>query len=167
MITHDIAEVKKGSSIKLLHIESDLTYRLNIPELDFPVSIHGKVDRVDSYNGQMRIIDYKTGNVQQGDLELVDWTELSTDYKFSKAFQVLSYALMLHGNEPFDTAEAGIISFKNMGGGFLKFGTKDTARSRNKEQTITKETLALFSEGLKKLILEICNPNIPFTEKEI
>lgn len=167
LITHDIAEVKKGSSIKLLHIESDLTYRLNIPELDFPVSIHGKVDRVDSYNGQMRIIDYKTGNVQQGDLELVDWTELSTDYKFSKAFQVLSYALMLHGNEPFDTAEAGIISFKNMGGGFLKFGTKDTARSRNKEQTITKETLALFSEGLKKLILEICNPNIPFTEKEI
>jgi len=167
LIAHDITEVSKGNSIKILHIESDLNFKLNIPELDFPVSIHGKVDRVDSYNGQMRIIDYKTGNVQQGELELVDWAELSKEYKFSKAFQVLTYALMLYGNEPFDTAEAGIISFKNMAGGFLKFGTKDSARSRNKDQNITKKTLALFSEELKKLILEICNPTIPFTEKEI
>ena len=115
----------------------------------------------------MRIIDYKTGNVQQGELELVGWTELSTDYKYSKAFQVLAYALMLYGNEPFTTAHAGIISFKNMAGGFLKFGTKDSARSRNKEQAVTKETLALFSEELKKLIMEVCDPDTPFKEKEI
>jgi ATP-dependent helicase/nuclease subunit B len=167
LIAYDRAEVERGNTIKILHIERDLTLKLNIPELDFPVSIHGKVDRVDSYNGQMRVIDYKTGNVQQGDLELVDWPELSTDYKFSKAFQVLTYALMLYGNEPFDMAEAGIISFKNMASGFLKFGTKENTRSRNKDQNITKETLALFTEELKKLILEICDPNISFTEKEI
>ncbi len=167
LIAQDLTEVAKGNTIKLLHIESDLTFKLNIPELDFPVSVHGKVDRVDSYNGQMRIIDYKTGNVQQGDLEIIDWTVLPTDYKFSKAFQVLTYALMLYGNAPFETAEAGIISFKNMGSGFLKFATKDSARSRNKDQNITKETLALFSEELRKLIIEICSPNIPFTEKEV
>ena len=167
LIAKDLFEVENGNVVKILHIESDLNFKLDIPELDFPVSIRGKVDRVDSYNGQMRIIDYKTGNVNQGDLELVDWTELSTDYKFSKAFQVLTYALMLYGNEPFETAEAGIISFKNMAGGFLKFGTKDSARSRNKDQIINKETLARFSEELKKLILEICNPTIPFKEKEL
>lgn len=167
LIAQDLAEIEQGNTIKLLHIESDLTFKLAIPDLDFPVSIHGKVDRVDSYNGQMRIIDYKTGNVQQGDLELVDWTDLSSDYKFSKAFQVLTYALMLFGNEPFTAAEAGIISFKNMASGYLKFGTKDATRSQNKDQNITKETLALFSEELKKLILEICDPSIPFTEKEL
>ncbi|WP_432412375.1 PD-(D/E)XK nuclease family protein [Rasiella sp. SM2506] len=167
LIAQDTTEVENGNTIKILHIESNLVFKLDIPELDFPVSIHGKVDRVDSYNGQMRIIDYKTGNVQQGDLEVVDWTALATDYKFSKAFQVLTYALMLYGNIPFEKAEAGIISFKNMGSGFLKFSTKDADRSRNKDQNITKETLALFSEELKKLILEICNPKIPFTEKEI
>lgn len=167
LIAQDVTEIELGNTIKILHIESDLTFPLDIPELDFPVSVHGKVDRIDSFNNQIRIIDYKTGNVQQGDLELVDWTDLSTDYKFSKAFQVLTYALMLYGNEPFTTAEAGIISFKNMANGYLKFGTKDATRSRNKNQNITKETLALFSEELKKLILEICNPSIPFTEKEV
>ncbi len=167
LIAQDIAEVEAGNTIKILHVESDLIFPLDIPELDFPVSIHGKVDRVDSYNGQMRIIDYKTGNVQQGDLDVVAWAALTSDYKFSKAFQVLTYALMLYGNEPFTSAEAGIISFKNMASGFLKFGTKDSARSRNKDQNITKETLTLFSGELKKLILEICNPEIPFNEKEL
>ncbi len=167
LITYDLNEIMNGNAIKILQIESDLTLDLTISELDFPVKIHGKVDRIDNYNGQLRIIDYKTGNVQQGDLEVVDWADLSVENKFSKAFQVLTYALMRHGNEPFETAEAGIISFKNMAGGFLKFGKKDAARSRNKDQTITNETLQLFTEELKKLILEICDPEIPFTEKEI
>ncbi|RDK88415.1 PD-(D/E)XK nuclease family protein [Marinirhabdus gelatinilytica] len=167
LIAQDLTEIENGNTIEIVHIESDLTHTIDIPELSHPVNIHGKVDRVDLYNGQLRIIDYKTGNVQQADLDLVNWEELPIDYKYSKAFQVLTYALMLYGNQPFDVAQAGIISFKNMANGFLKFGTKDSPRSRNKNQEITRETLELFSEELKKLILEICSPEIPFTEKEV
>jgi ATP-dependent helicase/nuclease subunit B len=32
---------------------------------------------------------------------------------------------------------------------------------------ITQETIALFYTALQTLIIEICNPDIPFTEKEI
>ena len=60
--------------------------------------------------------------------------------------------------------EAGIISFKNLNGGFLKFAEKE---GRNKNVTITEATLQNFEKELKKLILEICNPDIPFIEKEI
>tara|TARA_R100000306_G_scaffold8101_2_gene10568 strand:- start:63506 stop:66229 length:2724 start_codon:yes stop_codon:yes gene_type:complete len=162
----DISEVKKGSSLKLLHIESDLRLEISIPSLDFPVAIHGKVDRVDLLNGQVRIIDYKTGTVQQRDLEIIDWEPLATDYKFSKAFQVLTYALMMQGEEPIENAEAGIISFKNMNSGFMKFATKESARGQ-KNTRITQEVLQLFTEQLTQLILEICNPEIPFVEKEI
>src|SRR5690606_14718839 len=107
----------------------------------------------------LRIIDYKTGMVEQGDVEIIDWEDLNEDYKFSKAFQVLTYALMMNREIPIHNAEAGIISFKNLGGGFLKFGVKEKKGSRNKSQLITKETLESFTNELKKLILEICDAN--------
>lgn len=166
-IDREIAEIEAGKQIKILKIETDLTLEIPIPELNFPVKIHGKVDRVDEYNGQLRIIDYKTGMVSQGDVEIIDWNDLNQDYKFSKAFQILTYALMMNQEMPINNAEAGIISFKNLGSGFLKFGVKEKAGSKNKSQAITNETLENFTVELKKLILEICNPNIHFIEKEI
>ncbi len=162
----EISDLKAGNSIKIVKIEANLTLEIPIPELPFPVKIQGKVDRVDEYNGQLRIIDYKTGLVNQGDVEIIDWEELNQDYKFSKAFQILTYVLMINKEIPINNAEAGIISFKNLGSGFLKFGTKTSAYSK-RDQLISADTLEKFSVELKKLILEICNPDIPFTEKEI
>ena len=166
-IDREIVEVETGNEVKILKIETNLTLEVPIPELDFPVKIHGKVDRVDEYNGQPRIIDYKTGLVKQGDVELIDWEELNQDYKFSKVFQILTYTLMMNEIIPVNNSEAGIISFKNLGSGFLKFGQKEKSGSRIKTQIITDETLKDFTIELKKLILEICDPNIPFIEKEI
>ena len=64
--------------------------------------------------------------------------------------------------------EAGIISFKNLSKGFLKFSKKDKQGSyAKKDSLITQETVDNFSMELKRLILEICNPKIPFIEKEV
>ena len=165
-INREISDVEAGNDIKIIKIEAKLALEIPIPELSFPVKIQGKVDRVDEYNGQLRIIDYKTGLVKQGDLEITEWEELNQDYKFSKAFQVLTYALMMGEEIPMNNFEAGVISFKNLGSGFLKFGTKTSAFSKRDHQ-ITEETLEIFTVELKKLIMEICDQNIPFTEKEI
>ena len=143
---------------------------IDIPELDFPVTITGKVDRVDEYNGMTRIVDYKTGRVEQNSVEIVDWEAITTDYsKYSKSFQVLTYAYMMHlSNQIQFPVEAGIISFKNLSKGFLKFSKKDKAGTyAKKDALITQDTMDHFSQELKQLVLEICNPNIPFTEKEV
>ena len=153
-------------TIKIISIENNLEVEVPISELSFPVKIKGKVDRVDQYNGQLRIVDYKTGKVAQSDLELIDWEEITLDYKFSKAFQVLAYALMINKEISVTSAEAGIISFKNLSNGFLKFGKKEKVRGP-KDQIVSQNTLETFTVELKKLILEICNKEIPFTEKEI
>lgn len=162
----ELAEIEKGNSIKIIGIENNLDVNVPISNIPFPVKIKGKVDRVDEYNGQLRIIDYKTGKVAQRDVEIIDWEELIEDYNYSKAFQVLAYSLMINNKTPIVNAEAGIISFKNLNSGFLKFGQKEKPRAP-KNQLITQETLQTFTEELKKLILEICNKEIPFTEKEI
>jgi hypothetical protein len=97
----------------------------------------------------------------------VDWNLITQDYKYSKAVQVLTYALMIQNDLKLTAAEAGIISFKNLNNGFLKFGTKETKNSKTKDQTVTPEILDLFIVELTKLILEICDPETPFIEKEI
>tara|TARA_Y100000589_G_C26886863_1_gene520378 strand:- start:453 stop:683 length:231 start_codon:yes stop_codon:yes gene_type:complete len=75
---------------------------------------------------------------------------------------------MMHKKKLIDLPiEAGIISFKNLNSGFLKFGKKESTYSRNKNQLISEETLNNFEVELKKLITEICNPNIDFIEKEL
>ncbi|MGB7786857.1 MAG: PD-(D/E)XK nuclease family protein [Salinimicrobium sp.] len=166
----EIKSLKKGNRIKVLQVENKLKSRFLIPELDFPVNLKGTVDRVDEFNGKMRIIDYKTGRVDQGKVEVVDWDEINSDYdSYSKPFQILTYACLLDHIQPITTsAEAGIISFKNLKAGFLRFSKKDKkGKGAKKDPEITRETLSEFKEQLKNLILEICDPNIPFEEKEL
>ncbi|OBQ56952.1 PD-(D/E)XK nuclease family protein [Tamlana sp. s12] len=164
----EIKSIKAGDQIKILAIEAQNDIIINIPELDFPVRLRGIVDRVDECNGVIRIIDYKTGKVDQNQVEITNWEDITTDYKkYSKSFQILAYAYMMQQQGILKyPMEAGIISFKNMGAGFLKFSKKE-AGSRSKNALITEETLASFEKELKSLILEICDPKIDFTEKEV
>lgn len=166
----EIRSVKKGNTIRILQIEEKSGCQLPIPELDFPVKLRGTVDRVDEFNGKLRIIDYKTGRVDQGKVEIIDWNDIGSDYdRYSKPFQILTYACLLDDKQKIhDPVEAGIISFKNLQGGFLKFTKKDKAgRGAKKDSDIDQEILVAFKEELKKLILEICDPEVPFIEKEI
>jgi len=165
----EIKALKAGDAIKIIAIEADNHITIEIDELEFPIKIKGKVDRVDTCNGITRIIDYKTGSVKQNQVEIVNWEDISTDYKkYSKSFQILTYAYMMQKSHMIDLpVEAGIISFKNLKEGFLKFAKKESPFSRTKNALITDDTLIDFELELKKLILEICNPNINFTEKEV
>jgi len=166
----EIKELEAGRNIIIKEVETNLNAVLTIPELDFPVSIRGKVDRVDILDGVLRIVDYKTGKVMQNQLEITDWDLLTSDYdKYSKPFQVLTYATMLLNNSSNNgEVEAGVISFKNLKEGFLKFSLKEKQGAKSiKNANITEEILNDFQVQLSRLILEICNPEIPFIEKEI
>ncbi|WP_299883374.1 PD-(D/E)XK nuclease family protein [uncultured Lacinutrix sp.] len=165
----EIEDLKQGNTIKIIALEDKTELPLSIPELDFEININGTVDRVDEYNGITRIIDYKTGKVLQNQVEIINWEDISTDYKkYSKSFQILAYAYMMHQKNIISLpVEAGVISFKNLNAGFLKFTKKEKPRGGNKNTLITQDTLNNYFEELKKLIIEICNPEINFIEKEI
>jgi len=165
-IALEIEDVKQHS-IKLIGLEEKLQVELNVPEIDFPIRLKGKLDRIDEKDGILRIIDYKTGRVTSTQVEIVAWEEITSDYEYSKAFQLLCYALMHQKEATSSTVEAGIISFKNLSAGLMRFATKPKKGSRTKDHVITPEILELFAQELKKLVLEICNPDIPFLEKEV
>jgi predicted DNA binding CopG/RHH family protein len=164
------SSLNKGNQIKIIKLEEELKCSIGVEGLEFPIRLVGKVDRVDEFNGVLRIIDYKTGKVEQPKVEIVNWEDLTTDYdKYSKSFQVLMYAYMMNLKSPFKVpVEAGIISFKNMKSGFLKFSKKDRlGNGARKESLITADILKDFERELKKLILEIYDTKVSFNEKEL
>ncbi|WP_339610720.1 PD-(D/E)XK nuclease family protein [uncultured Planktosalinus sp.] len=165
-LSQELEQINSGNELTITHIENLLETQLEIPEIEFPVKIRGKVDRIDRINEITRIIDYKTGKVEQKDLNLIDWGELMKDDKHSKKIQVLTYALLAKEQTGLQNAQAGIISFKNLSSGFMPFTKKETSRA-NGNDFINEETLTLFKAQLSTLICEICNPEIPFIEKEI
>jgi len=165
----EMKDIKNGNTIKIIAIETENRVPIYLESLSKTVNLTGKVDRVDEYNGVSRIIDYKTGKVDAGKVNIVDWEDITTDYdKYSKSFQILMYAYMMHKDNNMNLpVEAGIISFKNLNAGVLKFATKPSFNSRTKDYSITSETLECFEMELKKLITEIFNPEINFIEKEL
>ena len=123
--------------------------------------IKGKIDRIDEVDGIIRIIDYKTGKVDSHQLKIKDWSLLTTDEKYTKSFQILTYAYMYKLNylKTLDgkALESGIISFKNLKSGFMKLNGS----------VITDDTLEAYFAELNQLIVQIFDKNIPFEEKEL
>ncbi|MFI2741559.1 PD-(D/E)XK nuclease family protein [Zhouia sp. PK063] len=161
--------LNEGKQIKILHIESNLRTQIPMAQFNFPVYIRGKVDRVEEENGIINIIDYKTGRVMQNDVEITSWNDLTADYKYSKAFQILSYVYMMQQGKPITkTTQGGIISFKNLKGKVLQFAFKEGyGRGAKKFHEINNETIQHYQEALQNLILEIFDTTKPLTEKEV
>lgn len=161
MLDMDQKVIKAGHELVILELERKMNTYLNIPAHG-KVKIKGTVDRIDQLNGNIRVIDYKTGRVEARDLQvnLDDKDELLDSDKYAKALQVLAYAKMYMDNNKLDHCLAGIISFKNLAEGFMAF--KDNSNRKN--PMIDQGIIQRFEEVLSTLLGEILNPDLPFTE---
>jgi len=154
----------KNNQLKIIATEENLSTEIKINGLEYPVKLHGQVDRVDELNGVLRIIDYKTGMVTSSNLRVPEFENLR-DEKHLKAIQVLLYAYLYTQSKNYNfnqPLEAGIYSFKNLNSGFLSV---DFALPRRKAETnITSEKLEDFITEIKSYISEIYNLEIDFIE---
>ena len=157
--------LKDGTQqLKIIATEQNLAAEITIEGLDFPIKIHGQVDRIDELNGVTRIIDYKTGKVEETNLKVTDFTEVR-ELKYHKAIQVMLYAFLYTQNTAYNFSqplEAGIYSFKNLKKGFLKMNF--SANYRTPDNAITQERLEEFMEEVKEYIKEIFNTELSFIE---
>ncbi len=152
--------------LEIVGLEEPLkkTININIEGEPTPITFKGSADRIDKIKSQIRIIDYKTGNVEESALNIkIDrqkdkWDYMFTD-KYDKAFQLMMYAWMYWDKKPdYNSISSGITA--------LKRHSKYYPLVLYKEKVINKEHIKRFEENLRTLVEEILDKNIPFKQRE-
>ncbi|ANW97094.1 hypothetical protein AXE80_12715 [Wenyingzhuangia fucanilytica] len=164
-LNKELAEVKSGKQIVVKDLEREYKIALTTPN-GHQINLKGKIDRVDEVDGVRRIVDYKTGMVKSTDLKLGDLSLATTDFKYHKIVQVMTYVLLYTEDKGFDMdkyeLQTGIYSFKNFKEGFL--GMNFSSNSRVKDYRVTKSYLEDFKQSLFALIDEILDNKLTFVE---
>ncbi len=159
LLNYDLDLLEKGNSLEILSLEKEIE---NIPfylddEKTDAVTFYGFIDRVDCLNGKIRIIDYKTAKAKELKINLKDQAKkerLFFDDKYKQALQLCIYQYCIENISEFQDSyvETGIWSFAEVNKGVQKV-------------QITEGDLHDALQSVRNLILEILNPEIPFTEK--
>lgn len=125
---------------------------------DTAIKLRGTIDRIDSLDNVIRVLDYKTGFVDGKSLMFKEWDELISDPGKAKAFQLMLYTWVLQKSTGIDKPmKAGIISLRAPGKGAipLKGPSGDSIDSAALQQ---------FEEQLRILMAQILDPAIPFSQ---
>ena len=125
-IQHDLADVAKGHKIIIKELEEE--HSCSIPlkindTLEVGFNLFGKIDRIDEFNGEVRIIDYKTGGTAIKDLRNKTLEKL-LENDSPKSVQLMLYKYMYCKNTGQEVA-SGILSLKNISSGYLALDKED------------------------------------------
>lgn len=148
---------KEGTVLKLLHLEKELTSTIVVNGIT--INLKGKADRIDQIGNTIRIIDYKTGNVEASQaLKIKDW-ELLKNEKFNKGFQLLMYAYLWNKTASTNKFElhSGIYSLRSLSKGLMLV-------SVDGEFNLKEEILQQFEDELKVLLQEMLDLQRDFSQ---
>ena len=157
-------QVSTGNEIQIISLEYKFSRSIYVKALDKKINFKGTIDRIDILNDTLRIIDYKTGNINESDLSFTLWEELRLKTKKSALFQVLLYAYILKNEFKQKDVIAGVIPLKTFKNSFLAVTQKENIRNKNILK-MKEEVLIHFEKELFELVNEIFDPLIPFQEK--
>jgi len=153
---------KTQTPFKIIDLEKKIRDIFKIQDGDnqIEVNIEGRIDRVDEKDGVTRIIDYKTGSYKLNKFDEKNPSEYfeklisNPDYKDN--FQAFFYAYFFSRISGEKKVNVGIYPVKKMQNGIddLKTGY------------IEESEFELFEDSLKKMFMEIYNPDIPFKQVE-
>ena len=102
--------VKKGNKIKILSLENKLTSSIKIKD-NLDVLLTGTIDRIDTFNNNLRIIDYKSGNVKTNYLIFKNFEIVRNNHNYSNMLQLLFYKLLV--SDKYESInELGVCLFK-------------------------------------------------------
>jgi hypothetical protein len=159
------AQIEKGNQLKIIALEQVFLKSVNLKNSLEKINLKGTVDRIDEWNGSIRFVDYKTGNVEAKNLTFYQWEELLNDTGKSALFQVLLYAYALREDYKDKQVTMGVIPLKNFDSTFLPV----IKGENNKNKTfvyLNDDVYDAFGQKLQELFSEIYNPSLSFLWKD-
>jgi len=164
------AQAKDHRSFRVLALEHKMRSELTIDEpagIAVPAKIYlnGTTDRIDKVGDVIRIIDYKTGSVQENALRLSSTAAILEGKKQGMSFQLLMYAFLLSENKcdlniaEGQAMESGIASLRSFKHGLLKVTVDGRSQMTNND-------LQAMKGVLKTVLLLLFNKDEPFAQTE-
>jgi phosphate starvation-inducible protein PhoH len=142
-------------------------------ELDgVKVRLYGVADRIDMYNGVLRVVDYKTGKVDEKDLKVEDMSVLRSSYvddekvehifSYGKFFQLMFYAYVYikmkdRQGVKIDSFGVGIDSLRKPAGGVMPLKI-------NGREQLSAMDIAEYEHRLYDVLREMINKDEPYVE---
>ena len=159
VLSKDVDTAKENEFIiKALESKHDVDFTLNNGKI---VKLKGVIDRIDSVNNQIRIIDYKTGYAK--DIS-VKTEEIETVYQKedkAKQLQLIFYAHLFYADKENLNKDIELCIYP------IKFPNKELIKlSVDKNTTIDYSIVENSTEHMSTLIEEILNQEIPFKQPE-
>lgn len=145
-----------NTSLTILEAERTLQHHIEVNGVG--VNLYGHVDRVDRLGDTLRIVDYKSGLVEQSDLSFMDFSDLILKHKKGKAFQLMLYAYLYFQSHADMKGGflAGNYSLRNLKDGLVHIKQNRTTLK------INALVIDEFEEQLRKLISSILDDTQPF-----
>ena len=162
LLKKEIAFLEEGHSLEIIALEKDLG------PIDLGGGIHlkGKADRIDRFDGRLRIIDYKSGSLKDNEIAYSSTPNRSGEVVIpGKWFQLMCYALLYVDSCKLtagswqlaeDDLTAGIYPLRNLQSD-VRLASWDGATD------ITPTMLTEFRKMLLSCCRELMDPTIPFT----
>ncbi len=147
------------SPVFIEYIEIEMHAQVNITVNGQPktIALKGFIDRIDSVNGKIRIIDYKSGKVKSEDVSMSGYdpdTSLIDYFSSTKhAIQLALYTLLYQQNSGQFPESANIYSLVNLKGGLFPL------QSNSLDYT---EITLLFEAFLQEVVNQLYDKEIPF-----
>lgn len=169
LLKKEIALLEQGHTLEMVAVEQMIEppYLLGQTPDGAPIRLRGKVDRIDRLDGRLRVIDYKTGHLEDKEITYSSTPNRNGEVVVpGKWFQLMCYALLYSrsGQWTVDSGQlsAGIYPLRHL---------QSDVRLASWDGTvdITPAMLDDFEGLLRDLCLELLNPDIPFraaTRKE-
>lgn len=157
-LTQEKKQIQKHGPIEIIGLEETLTTSLEIetPIGKKVINLKGNADRIDSQNGQIRIIDYKSGFVES---KQVGVTSIEQVFDKPKAAQLLFYGYLYNKSNPNSGAISGIISMRNLKQNLISFALKEGKTAIPLNEELYNE----FEEILISKVQDIYNTDLLFS----
>lgn len=143
--------------LSMIDMEKEMSHTFNVDGKD--IKLKGFADRIDKVNNTIRIIDYKTGKVEDHNVKVkADQTDITLMAEKSIQLLVYKYLYLMENPElnP-DDIEPGIIGFLKLSNGIFSLNTSENQDFNNDFRTNCENYFIRFFK-------EVLNREIPFSQ---
>ena len=152
-----------------MELKQTEVFQINTPQGILNVRIGGVIDRMDSQDGILRIIYYKTGK-EKGNATSLEALFISAKERPYHAFQAFLYACIMSRKLQVNGCTKKIVPALYYIQKSADESYKPTITIGGKENEVTdfaEQYEKEFRERLQSLLEEIFDPEVPFTQTEI